>query len=195
MAINEGTVESEMPPESLAKSLQPSKPSLKNPLREKSSTKPDSDNTQTVPPPSPYSHYPPYSYPGYPPYFPPPASHHQQALYPHNMQPWQQPPSSHQQPTQTVVAPNQIVDLTEPASSPPSDVDKLTEYMNWLITKYPALAEDLIQCKEALTAHKVIWDTLFKVTDELFMKWNVDDGIVLLIREQKGKWNKSLAKK
>jgi len=86
-----------------------------------------------------------------------------------------------------VVPLNQIVDLTEPASSPPSDVDKLTEYMNWLITKYLALAEDLIQCKEALTAHKVIWDTLFKVTDELFMKWNVDDGIVLLIREQKGK--------
>ena len=81
MAINEGTADPEMPPESLAKSLQLSKPSLKNPLREKSSTKSDSDNTQTIPPPSPYSHYPPYSYPGYPPYFPPPPSHHQQALY------------------------------------------------------------------------------------------------------------------
>ena len=150
MAINEGTADPEMPPESLAKSLQPSKPFLKNPLREKSSTKSDSDKTV---PPSPY--YPPYSYPGYPPYFPPPPLHQQQALYPHNMQPWQQLPL-HQQQTQTVVPPNQIVDLTEPASSPLSDLDKLTKYMNWLITKYPALAEDLIQCKEALTTHKII---------------------------------------
>src|SRR5437667_8446886 len=162
MAINEGTADPEMPPESLAKSLQPSKLSLKNPLREKPSTKSDSDKNV---PPSPY--YPPYSYPGYPPYFPPPPLHQQQALYPHNMQPWQQLPLNQQQ-TQTVVPPNQIVDLTEPASSPPSDLDKLTEYMNWLITKYQALAEDLILCKEALNNHKNNWETFFTFNDVTF---------------------------
>src|SRR5437773_12556921 len=60
MAINEGTADPEMTPELLAKSLQLCKLFLKNPLREKSSTKSDSD-TKTMPQ---SLYYTPYSYHG-----------------------------------------------------------------------------------------------------------------------------------
>jgi len=184
MAINEGSVDTETCPESLAKSLMPVKPSLKNPLRESTANMPKKD--AEVLPPHPL-HYTQYPY-GYYHYGPPP--------YPqHPPQPMPAMPMTPVPPTTAVAA---EIDRGHRSSSVVSESDivndKLTLYVNWLARKNPALTEQLNQCLEKLKKVYVIFNTLSEVPDSLFDSWGFEVGITLLLKSQTLKYERARAK-
>jgi hypothetical protein len=180
MAINEDEGDVDTMPTALAKTLMPAKTGTKNPLRENSAKPATSQDALaaphlTFPPhtPMPYyqhpsSYYGPYngSYlqPGYPPPPPQVAS-----------SPRRPPPRRH-----------------ERSSSLPSEfdscIDKLTDYLAWLIKRYPAKSEQLTACLETLKIKDIVYETLDTISDALWGLWEVSDGIRLMIKSHQRKW-------
>jgi hypothetical protein len=179
MAINEGSVNTETCPESLAKTLMPAKPSQKNPLHE-SAAKTSKNGIDTFPPQ--HSSYPQYPY-GY--FTNGPLSYLQH----------------HPQPTPMTPAPPTTPGLSSfnhghHSSSVISDdieSDKLTLYVNWLIRKNPVFTE-LTQCLEKLQKECVVFDTLSEVSNSIFETWGFKLGIPLLLKSQMTKYEHAKAK-
>lgn len=185
MAINEDEGDVDTMPTSLAKTLMPAKTGTKNPLREngakpteKPATLQDATPHLAFPPhtPMPYYQYPPgyygpyngsYPQPGYPP--PPP-----------------------QAPPQVASSPKRPLHRHERSSSLPSEfescVDKLADYVAWLIMRYPSKSEQLTACLETLKIKDIVYETLDTIGDALWDLWEVSDGIRLMVKSHKRKW-------
>ena len=186
MAINEDEGDIDTMPTALAKTLMPAKTGTKNPLRENSAKPATSQDALaapthlTFPPhtPAPYYQHPvgyygPYngSYPqlGYPP--PPP----QVASSP------KRPPRRHDR-----------------SSSLPSEfdscVDKLMDYIVWLIKRYPTKSEQLTTCIETLQSKDIVYETLDTIDNTLWESWDVSDGIRLMVKSHQRKWEHAKAR-
>jgi hypothetical protein len=181
MAINEGSVDTEVCPEYLAKTLMPVKPSLKNPLRESTTKTPKKDAEVLPHYPLPYAQYP-FGY--YHPYGAPPYPQHPQ-------HPPQHMPAM-------AMTPAPPIDPWHRSSSVVSDGDiggdKLTLYVNWLARKNPTLTEQLTQCLEKLKKVHVVFNTLTEVPDTIFDTWGFEVGIPLLVKSQTKKYERARAK-
>lgn len=194
MAINDDKADLETAPTTLVKTLMPSKPTQKNPLRENQHKTPAKEphlmqpTSQTLspffqpfPPPSPY--YNPFlsSTPQYP-QLPPPYMY----LPPGN------PSAEVQQRSR------------QRSSSLPSEsedlMDKLNEYFIWLGKIAPGMKEQLAECLTMLKKRDIVFDTLPSLTDAHYSRWEnegdkkVSDGIKLLIGSHLKKWRRAKAK-
>ena len=187
MAINEQEGDIDMMPVALAESLMPAKIGNKNPLRDndaKTSTKDitkDVSSHPSLPPFPPYYQYPPQYYP-----YNGPAQH-----------PYHQP--GYPQPQQGAVH------IAEPprharhrSSSLPSEfepsIDKLTDYITWLIKRYPSMVKQLSTCLETLKEKDIVFDTTNTVDKALWTVWEISDGIQLMLKSHKVKWEQAKAK-
>ena len=188
MAINNTDADVETCPEGLVKTLQPAKTALKNPLRDTEKSRPkNTQNPSNTPIPFPssyYNFYPPYNHSTYPPYSPESFPYHQQS---HTSLP---------QPVVSITPPPAAQE--PPSSSLPSEsnksITKLEKYINWLIKTNPNLAEEFNKCKEILLSNHIVLKTLFKVSDELFEKWNISPGIKLLLMTERDNYDRAKAK-
>ena len=188
MAINDGNVDVETCPEGLAKTLQPAKTALKNPLRDTEKSAPkstqSSSNTPVSFPPPYYNFYPPYNHSTYPPYSPRPFPYHQQ------------PHASLPQPVISITPPTAVQE--PPSSSLPSksneSITKLEKYINWLAKTNLNLTDEFNKCKEILLSNHIVLKTLFKVSDKLFEKWNISPGIKLLFMTERDNYDRAKAK-
>jgi hypothetical protein len=170
----------------------PSKKTLSNPLRSPAAITPTITPITTINPPlpppqspSPYFQFPPVSYPYYP--------------YPPNTQYPQLPPQlppSYMHPQQYMTAAIPSPPTTQRShhrsSSLSSDyevtTDKLTEYFTWLIKINPTMNEQLTQCLIKLQVENIIYGTLSNISDALFEKWKISDGLALMARSYQKKW-------
>ena len=178
MLINEGSTDLETPPEGLAKTLMPAKSKTTNPFKDPLPIPPSQPILPMFPP---QPHYPPY-YQFYNPHgtinaFPPVSPMHQQM------------PGEHHP-----LAP--ATRALEPAtSSPPSDtdlsVDKLTQYVQWLIQTYPTKAEQLQQCLRTLQAEDIVYGTLTNITETLYTTLGISHGIRMLLTSNQRKWQRT----
>jgi hypothetical protein len=66
--------------------------------------------------------------------------------------------------------------------------DKLSEYFTWLIKINPIMTEQLTQCLIKLQVENIIYGILSNISDTLFEKWKISDGLALLIRSYQKKW-------
>ena len=175
MAINEASANVETPPEGLAKTLMPAKSKTTNPFKDPRPT--------AAPPPIQPIHpmFPPH-YQFYNPHgainaFPPALPMHPQI-----------PEAYHT----SVPVPRAI----EPAtSSPPSDtdlsVDKLAQYIQWLMQTYPTKAEQLQQCLRTLQAQDIVYGTLKDITEDLYSTLGINHGIRMLLTSNQRKWQRA----
>ena len=188
MAINASEADLETPPIALARTFMPSKKSLSNPLCISSVTTPAKAVNSMLPPqtPSPYFQFPPPSYPYY--------------SYPTNAQYPQLPPSymHPQQHMASAVPSTPAIQRSHRSSSLSSDYDyisdKLTDYFTWLIKINPTMIEQLTQCLTKLQAENIIYGTLPNISDVLFEKWKISDGLMLMVRSYQKKWERAKAK-
>ena len=181
MAINEQEGDIDTMPAALAKTLMPAKLGTKNPLRE-NATKPldtaaaAANHPATLPlsapPPGlmpPYYHLPPQYYSAYN------GPYHQLGY----LQPPQQPVPSPKRPRHR-------------SSSLPSDfdssIDKLTDYIAWLIKRYPTKSEQLTACLEMLKDKDIVFETVETINQERWDAWGVSDGISLMLKSHQRKW-------
>jgi hypothetical protein len=72
--------------------------------------------------------------------------------------------------------------------------DKLGEYFTWLIKINPTMTEQLTQCLTKLQAENIIYGTLSNVSDALFEKWKISDGLALMARSYQKKWERAKTK-
>ena len=178
MLINEGSTDLETPPEGLAKTLMPAKSKTTNPFKDPLPIPPSQPILPMFPP---QPHYPPY-YQFYNPHgtinaFPPVSPMHQQM------------PGEHHP-----LAP--ATRALEPAtSSPLSDtnlsINKLTQYVQWLIQTYPTKAEQLQQCLRTLQAEDIVYGTLTNITETLYTTLGISHGIRMLLTSNQRKWQRT----
>jgi len=181
IAINEGEGDIDVMPAALAKSLMPAKLGTKNPLRENAAKALDTvaaaaNHPATVPPSAPlpgplplYYHLPPQYYGAYNgPYY--------QLRY-------SQPPQ------QAVPSPKRP---QHRSSSLPSEfdssIDKLSDYIAWLIKRYPTKSEQLTACLEMLKDKDIVFETVETIDRDRWKAWGVSDGISLMLKSQQRKW-------
>jgi hypothetical protein len=187
MAINEAEGDLDTMPTALAKTLMPAKTGTKNTLREngakpteKAATLPDPIPQPTLPPPMPMPYY---QYP--PPYYGPYNGSYPQPGY---------PPPPPQPPPQVDSSPKRSLHRHDRSSSLPSEfdsyVDKLTDYVAWLIKRYPAKSEQLTACLETLKIKDIVYETLDTISDTLWELWDVSDGIRLMVKSHQRKWER-----
>jgi hypothetical protein len=177
IAINEDEGDIEAAPLALAKTLMPAKHGIKNPFRENNDKPIASDTNPTVHPPQNHPFHP-QSYPQLP-----------YGFFPFNApSPYQQlppafPPSPYTKPMTKNLTPRPSRH-NDRSSSLPSEADlscdKLEEYLNWLARVNPTMSEQLLQCLETLRRHDIVFGTIENVSDALFDKWDISDGIRLL---------------
>jgi hypothetical protein len=191
MAINEDEGDIDTMPTALAKTLMPAKTSRKNPLRENTAKPPE--KASTVPDASPHPAVPPYTpmpYYQYPPsYYGPYNGSHPQPGYP--LPPPQLPP-------QAVPSSKRPRHHHDRSSSLPSEfdscVDKLTDYVAWLIKRYPTKSEQLTACMEILKSKDIVFETLDTIDNTLWESWEVSDGIRLMLKSHQRKWEHAQAR-
>ena len=194
IAINDGNGDLETAPSLLARTLMPSKPSLKNPLREilhKTPAKEPHLMQSTPQTPSPFLQ----SYPPPPPYYHP---------YLNNLPQYPQLPSPYMYPPQPHTLPDVPQRAHQRSSSLPSEfeytMDKLDEYFTWLFKIAPSMKEQLTECLAILKRRDIVLDTLPSVTDAHYERWEtegdnkVSDGVRLLIVSHLKKWKCAKAK-
>lgn len=188
IAINEDEADINTMPAALAKSLMPAKMGIKNPLREngaqpsaKKDASPHLSLQQTVPAPAPipYYHLPPQ-------YYGPYNGPYHQPGYP--------PPT--QVPVHVAASPKRP---RQRSSSLPSEfdacADKLTDYIAWLIKRYPTKSEQLTACLETLKRKDIVFETLDTIDSMLWELWEVSDGIRLMLKCHKHKWERAEARR
>jgi hypothetical protein len=76
-----------------------------------------------------------------------------------------------------------------------SSIDRLNEYMNWLIRRYSEKIEELTMCKKMLRTHHIVFDTVLEVTEKLFDKWRIETGLQLLLKSQLKKYKHEVTKR
>ena len=188
MAINEDEGDIDTMPAALAKSLMPAKMGIKNPLRENGAKPLDkavsphpslplaAPTLALMPAPMPYYQYPPQYYGAY-------NGPYHQPGYP-------QPP---QQAAQSPKRPRHR------SSSLPSEfdscIDKLVDYIAWLIKRYPAKSEQLTACLETLKRKDIVFETLDTIDSTLWESWEVSDGIRLMLKSHQRKWERAEARR
>ena len=172
-------------PTALAKSLMPAKMGIKNPLREndakfsdKATAKDHLSLPSAVPMPAsmPYYQYPPQ-------YYDPYNGPYHQSGYP--------PPP--QQAAQSPKCPQHR------SSSLPSEfdscIDKLADYIAWLIKRYPTKSEQLTVCLEIFQKKDIVFETLDIIDNSLWESWEVSDGIRLMLKSHQHKWEHAEARR
>jgi len=183
MAINEQGGDIDTMPAALAKTLMPAKLGTKNPLRENPPKPPDTvpnhstaaNHPATLPPlpgpMNPYYHLPPLYYNAYN------GPYHQ----PGYLQPPQQAAPSPKRPRHR-------------SSSLPSEfdssIDKLTDYIAWLIKRYPTKSEQLTACLETLKDKDIVFETVETIDRDRWEAWGVSDGISLMVKSHQHKWER-----
>ena len=188
MAINEQEGDIDTMPAALAKSLMPAKLGTKNPLRENGAKPPDKAASPhpsllplapapaLMPAPMPYYHLPPQYYGAY-------------------NEPYHQPgyPPPPQQAAQSPKRPRHR------SSSLPSEfdsyTDKLADYIEWLIKRYPTKSEQLAACLEMFQKKDIVFETVDTIDNSLWESWEVSDGIRLMVKSHQRKWERAKAKK
>jgi hypothetical protein len=191
IAINEDEGDIEAAPLALAKTLMPAKHGIKNPFRENNDKPVATDANPPNPPLHPQS-YPQFPYGFFP--FGAPSSYSQL--------PPAFPPSPYAIPMANNPTPHSASrhgnDRRHRSSSLPSEADlssdKLEEYFNWLARVNPTMSQQLLQCLETLRRHDIVFGTVENVSDALFDRWDVSDGIRLLLRSHLRKWERARAK-
>jgi len=166
----------------------PSRKTEVNRFRNPSKETPSKDTNAGPPPmnlpPSPYLQYPypyyPYGAPPQYPQLPPPASYPQQV--PMHAAPIPEP---------VEIAPHRSSSI--PSEADPT-IDKLAEYIKWLIKLNPTMAESLTLCLEIFQKKDIVFGTIMEVTDALFDKWEISDGVRLMLRSHMKKWERAKAK-
>ena len=188
MAINEDEGDIDTMPVALAKSLMPAKMGIKNPLRENGakpldkaaslhpSLPPSAPAQATMPAPIPYYQYLPQYYGAY-------------------NGPYHQPgyPLPHQQAAESPKRPRHR------SSSLPSEfdscIDKLAEYIAWLIKRYPAKLEQLTAYLKTLKRKDIVFEKLDTIDCTLWESWEVSDGIRLMLKCHQCKWERMEARR
>jgi len=178
MAINEASADVETPPEGLAKSLMPVKSKTTNLFK----------YPQPVAAPQPiqsiHSMFPPQ-----PPYY--------QFYNPHsaiNAFPPALPMHSQIPEVYHISVP--VPRVIEPAtSSPPPDtdlsVDKLAQYIQWLMQTYSMKAEQLQQCLRTLQVQDIVYGTLKDITEDLYSTLGINHVIRMLLTSNQRKWQRA----
>lgn len=158
----------------------PARSSDANPFRKvrKSSPTPSTPNTlnSAMMTPS-FIHFPMPGYSPYPPMFP-------------------SMPGMHQSNT---IPPVHLSSCTDPGditilSSPPTGVDpvdRLHKYFAWLIARSPSQAEMFTKAKVAALKAGHTFATIFKVSDDKWTQWDIEDGIVMQIHLGESKFKKA----
>jgi hypothetical protein len=188
-ASDEHSADVETPPMSLAESLAPCKPGLKNPLRKDINKQPAKEVTQANPlqhpflPPMPTA-FPFYSYSPYSPYQPAPPP---------------PPPYAPQTPAAAPAFASITSTVVNPRSSPilsdgEESIDKLDEYFAWLAKLNPTKAEGLGRCLRTFKEQDIVIGIVDKIKDELFDSWGVSHGIRILVKTHVSKWLNAKAK-
>ena len=188
MAINEDEGDIDMMSATLAKTLMPAKIGIKNPFRDKGAKPPaivpDATPNPAVqlppmPTPMPYYQLPPQYYGSYN------ASYHQPGY----------PPPLHA----SVAVPASPKRPRQRSSSLPSEfnsyTDKLTDYMDWLIKRYPTKSEQLTTCLEILKVKDIVFETVESIDRDCWEAWGMLDGISLMLKSHQGKWECAEAKR
>ena len=184
MAINNDEGDLDTMPAALAKTLMPAKMGIKNPLRENGPKPLDKAASPhlSLPPaqtPMPYYQLPPqyystYNGPYHQPGYPPPL----------------------QAPVHVSASPKR---RRQRSSSLPSEydlcTDKLTDYIEWLIQRYPTKSEQLNGCLETLKGKDIVFETLDTIDNILWESWDVSDGIRLMLKSHQRKWQRAEAKR
>ena len=174
-------------PAALAKTLMPAKLGTKNPLRENAAKPLDtaanhpaagnhpatlSHSALPPGPMNPYYHLPPLYYGAY-------NSPYHQLRYP--LPPQQAAPSpKHSRHRSSSL-------LSEFDSS----IDKLTDYIAWLIKRYPTKFEQLIGCLETLKDKDIVFETVETIDRDRWEAWGVSDGISLMLKSHQRKWKRT----
>ena len=188
MAINEQEGDIDTMPVALAKSLMPAKIGNKNPLRDNDTKNTAKNATKCASPhPSlPLPHMPYYQYP--------------QQYYPYNgptQHPYHQPgyPPPPQAAVHIAKSPKCV---RHRSSSLPSEfeacIDKLANYIAWLIKRYPSKSEQLTACLETLKRKDIVFETVDTIEDMRWESWEVSDGIRLMLKSHQRKWERAQAK-
>ena len=175
-------------PVALAKSLMPAKMGIKNPLRDHNAKSSDKTITKDMSPhpslpplaPMPYYQYPPQYHGAF-------NGPYHQLGYPLPLQ---------QAAVHYTASPKR---LRQRSSSLPSEfdscTDKLTDYIEWLIKRYPTKFEQLTACLETLKKKDIVFETVDTINDMLWESWEVSDGIRLMVKSHQHKWERKEAKK
>jgi hypothetical protein len=181
MAINEASADIETPPEGLAKTLMPAKSKTMNPFKDP----PPVTAPQPIQPVHPM--FPPQ--PQHPPYY--------QFYNPHGtINAFSPVLPMHPQMPEAYHTSVPVTGAIEPAtSSPPSDtdlsVDKLAQYIQWLMQTYPTKAEQLQQCLRTLQAQDIVYGTLKDITEDLYSTLGINHGIRMLLTSNQRKWQRA----
>jgi hypothetical protein len=183
MAINNEEATLDTPPTNLPSTLMPARSSDVNPFRKakKSSPPPSSSNTSTstIMTPS----FIPFPMPGYSPY---------PSMYPslpginQSIQQSSTMPMAH---APSCMDPEDI----NTRSSLPTEIDpveRLHRYFTWLMSKSPSQVEMFTKAKIAALKAGHTFSTIFKVSDNKWAQWDIEDGIVMQIRMGESKFRK-----
>jgi hypothetical protein len=71
--------------------------------------------------------------------------------------------------------------LSSNSSEFDSYVDKLTNYVAWLINRYPTKSKQLTACLRTLKIKDIVYETLDTIDNVLWESWEVSDGRYSLI--------------
>jgi len=180
MAINNDVAALNASLPDLIKALMPAQSGGRNPMRDpepetSKSSKPAPDSTTPVTP----SHYP-YPMPPYPfynPYEPP----------------LHQTPTPLHQTSTCSKSNNACIDILNSSFVSEDDqVEKLMNYVDWLAIRTPSLAEQLMECKEALRKGGYMFKQLQKLSDAQFAKMGIEDGFMMQLQSMCNKYDLTL---
>src|SRR5947207_2446822 len=180
MIINNDVTALDASSSDLIKALMPARSGGRNPMRDpepetskSSKSAPDS----TTPITSSHYSYPMPSYPFYNPY--------ESLLH-------QIPTFLHQTSTRSK-SNNACIDILSSSLVFEDDqVEKLMNYVDWLAIRTPSLAEQLMECKEALTKGGYMFKQLQKLSDAQFTKMGIEDGFMMQLQSMCNKYDLTL---
>ena len=180
MTINNDVAALDASSSDFIKALMPARSGGRNPMRDpepetSKTSKSASDSITPIIPPH-YS-YPMPPYPFYNPYRPP--------LH-------QTPTPLHQTLTHSK-SNNACIDiLSSFFVSEDDQVEKLMNYVDWLAIRTPSLAEQLMECKEALRKGGYMFKQLQKLSDAQFAKMGIEDGFMMQLQSMCNKYDLTL---
>jgi len=183
MAINNDEATLDDPPMNLTLHMMPARRSESNPYRrEKKSPSPSSkanssSSSSVLALPYPGLGYSPYHMPAYPP------CHSQYPMHGlHRRSPRQSPRS-------TSRAYNHVDDIL--GSSPPPELDpteRLEKYFAWLVSRSQLQADLFHKAETALKKAGHTFTTMFSITEQKWIEWDIPEGIAFQIRSGKTKF-------
>ena len=67
--------------------------------------------------------------------------------------------------------------------------DKLINYFNWLAVIYFIIEEWFQECLLILKSKEIVYETLLDIPIILWKKWDIIDGVMIMIKRYITKWN------